>query len=121
MTRTERYQRALAMTNRIYELKDAHGWSQHETDIAVSLMDEQVPMTLHSVGEYSVIDYLFLIYPFCPGLQAFEPVFMLQASPSLIARYGKLIASRGILGCYLQTVIQKESEIVVTLMSFSRN
>lgn len=28
---------------------------------------------------------------------------MLQASPSLLAKYSDLIATRGILGCYLQT------------------
>lgn len=34
---------------------------------------------------------------------AFQPVFMAQGSPELIAKYGELIATRGILGCYLQT------------------
>jgi len=34
---------------------------------------------------------------------AFQPVFNLQGSPALVAKYGPLIASRGIFGCYLQT------------------
>lgn len=34
---------------------------------------------------------------------AFEPVFKLQGGPYLESKYGPLIASRAILGCYLQT------------------
>lgn len=34
---------------------------------------------------------------------AFEPVVFSQGSPELIAKYGQLIKTRGILGCYLQT------------------
>lgn len=34
---------------------------------------------------------------------AFQPVFMLQGGPTLLKKYGSLISSRGILGCYLQT------------------
>lgn len=83
MTRTERYERALAMTRRIYELKDQESWSDEETKLATRLVDENIPMTLHDL--------------------AFEPVFFAQASPSLISRYGPLIQHRGILGCYLQT------------------
>jgi acyl-CoA oxidase len=37
------------------------------------------------------------------ALIAFEPVLLSQGSPTLIAKYGQLIATRGILGCYLQT------------------
>lgn len=34
---------------------------------------------------------------------AFEPVLNLQGSPELLSKYGALVASKGILGCYLQT------------------
>lgn len=34
---------------------------------------------------------------------AFQPVVMLQGGPTLLKKYGSLISSRGILGCYLQT------------------
>jgi acyl-CoA oxidase len=34
---------------------------------------------------------------------AFEPVVNLQGSPELIKKYGPLIATRGLVGCYLQT------------------
>ncbi|KIM82062.1 hypothetical protein PILCRDRAFT_820972 [Piloderma croceum F 1598] len=83
MTRSERYKRALAMTSRIFELQEQQKLSAHESAIAVMLLDESVPMNLHAI--------------------AFEPVFRLQGSKYLIERYGKLIANRGILGCYLQT------------------
>ncbi|KAJ7748084.1 peroxisomal oxidase [Mycena metata] len=33
----------------------------------------------------------------------FEPVFRLQASPELFSEYASLIATKGIIGCYLQT------------------
>lgn len=50
MTRSERYQRALSMTNRIYELIQRHKWTTNESSIALRLMDEPVPMVLHAVG-----------------------------------------------------------------------
>ena len=34
---------------------------------------------------------------------AFEPVFSLQAGSRLLEKYGRLIQTRAILGCYLQT------------------
>ncbi|KAF8064384.1 peroxisomal oxidase [Lyophyllum atratum] len=83
MTRTERYQRGLAMTNRIYELQETHRWSNEDTSLAIASLDEGLPIGLHNV--------------------AFQPVFFSQGSPSLVAKYGPLIATRGILGCYLQT------------------
>ncbi|OBZ74786.1 Peroxisomal acyl-coenzyme A oxidase 1 [Grifola frondosa] len=82
-SRQERYKRGLAMANRIYELRELHKWSAKETSLAFDLIDEPVPMTLHNI--------------------AFEPVVMSQGSPELIAKYGALVANRGILGCYLQT------------------
>jgi alkylation response protein AidB-like acyl-CoA dehydrogenase len=36
-------------------------------------------------------------------IPAFQPVFFSQGSPSLISKYGPLVSTRGILGCYLQT------------------
>ncbi|KAG5650389.1 hypothetical protein H0H81_012401 [Sphagnurus paluster] len=71
------------MTNRIYELQEIHNWSAEETSLAITSLDEQLPIGLHNV--------------------AFQPVFFSQGSPSLVAKYGPLIAARGILGCYLQT------------------
>ncbi|TFK48180.1 acyl-CoA oxidase [Heliocybe sulcata] len=91
MTRTERYERALAMTRRIYELKDQHHWSDTETRVALGLIDEPIPISLH--------------------LLAFEPVFFSQASQELIAQYGLLIQQRGIVGCYLQTELGHGSNV----------
>ena len=51
MTRTERYKRGLAMTNRIYELSEQKGWTSKQNSDAISLLDEGVPMNLHSLGE----------------------------------------------------------------------
>lgn len=34
---------------------------------------------------------------------AFEPVVLSQGSPEILEKYGELIATRGILGCYMQT------------------
>ncbi|CDO76000.1 hypothetical protein BN946_scf184780.g7 [Trametes cinnabarina] len=84
LTRIELYHRALAMTKRLYELKDQHGWSEEETHLAVHhLLGEPLPMTLHGV--------------------AFEPVVRSQGSPELKQELEELITNRGILGCYLQT------------------
>ncbi|PPQ69969.1 hypothetical protein CVT24_003673 [Panaeolus cyanescens] len=83
MSRTERYERGMALTNRIYELQLQHGWDDVTVKTAIALLDEQLPIGLHNV--------------------AFQPVFMLQGGPTLVKKYGKLIATRGILGCYLQT------------------
>ncbi|KAJ7493615.1 peroxisomal oxidase [Mycena latifolia] len=82
-TRKEQYIRGQAITNRIYALQEMHKWSPEEANIAISVVDESLPINLHNV--------------------AFEPVFRLQASPELFSKYAVLIANRGILGCYLQT------------------
>ncbi|KAF8056074.1 acyl-CoA dehydrogenase/oxidase [Lyophyllum atratum] len=71
------------MTNRIYELQETHRWSNEDTSLAIASLDEGLPIGLHNV--------------------AFQPVFFSQGSPSLVAKYGPLIATRGILGCYLQS------------------
>ena len=40
LTRTQMYQRALAMTKRLFELKDQHGWTSDQVNLAVKLIDE---------------------------------------------------------------------------------
>ncbi|GAW04591.1 acyl- oxidase [Lentinula edodes] len=42
---------------------------------------------------------------------SFEPVFLLQASQELLDKYGGVIASRGIFGCYLQTELGHGSNV----------
>ncbi|KAI0651075.1 acyl-CoA oxidase [Trametes meyenii] len=83
LTRTQQYQRALAMAKRIYELKDIHNWSTGDVAFAFKVIDEPLPMILHNA--------------------AFEPVVQSQGHPELKEEIGELIAQRGILGCYLQT------------------
>ena len=51
MTRADRFNRGLAMTNRIYELQERHNWSNQETAIAFSSLDESLPITLHHIGD----------------------------------------------------------------------
>lgn len=50
MSRTERYTRGIALTNRVYQLQELHSWTQHETSIAIATLDEQLPISLHNVG-----------------------------------------------------------------------
>ncbi|KAI0369512.1 acyl-CoA oxidase [Pilatotrama ljubarskyi] len=83
LSRTELYTRALAMTKRLYELKDEHGWSTEEATFAARIMDEPLPIYLHNA--------------------AFEPVLLSQGSPELKEKYQELVAQRGIVGCYIQT------------------
>ncbi|KAI0673208.1 acyl-CoA oxidase [Trametes maxima] len=83
LTRTQLYQRALAMAKRIFELKDTHGWSTGDMVFAFKVIDEPLPIVLHNA--------------------AFEPVVQSQGDPELRKEVGELIAQRGILGCYLQT------------------
>ena len=52
MNRTERYERGLSMTNRIFELATIHGWSELETRTAFAAIDEQLPIRLHNVGKF---------------------------------------------------------------------
>ena len=105
MNRTERYERGLSMTNRIFELETIHGWSKLETRTAFAALDEQLPIGLHNVGEsLQRFSILFgnnhnMLYMHI----AFQPVIMLQGGPTLLKKYGSLISTRGILGCYLQT------------------
>ncbi|KAF8882820.1 acyl-CoA oxidase [Infundibulicybe gibba] len=83
MTRTERYQRGLSMTNRIFELQEIHKWSRQDVNIALASLDEAFPISLHNM--------------------AFKPVILSQGSSALVTKYSALIATKGILGCYLQT------------------
>ena len=65
MTRSERYRRGMAMTNRIYELQDIHGWSAEEVSIAIASLDDAPAIVLHEVGtsnpysQYSKFPYIF--------------------------------------------------------------
>ncbi|KAL1720168.1 acyl-CoA dehydrogenase/oxidase C-terminal [Schizophyllum commune] len=83
MPRSELFMRGQAMTRRLHELQNNLNWSDDDLRRSLSILDETLPLTLH--------------------FQAFEPVFNLQAGPDLHAEYSALIATRGILGCYLQT------------------
>ena len=102
MTRTERYNRALSMTNRIYDLQESYNWSDQETATAFASLDEALPITLHNVGVFLLQVALHMAYILL-HIPAFKPVFFSQGSSNLIAKYGPLISAKGILGCYLQT------------------
>ncbi|KAJ8495479.1 hypothetical protein ONZ45_g12848 [Pleurotus djamor] len=91
ITRSERYKRSQKMLNRLFELQEQHGWTVEELNIALAALDEPSSIQLHFV--------------------AFEPVFRMQASQTLLDKYGPLIASRGILGCYLQTELAHGSNV----------
>ncbi|KAL4243883.1 Acyl-coenzyme A oxidase [Abortiporus biennis] len=91
MSRSDRYKRGLKMMNRIIQLRDEYSWSPAQYSKAVGLADEPLPLNLHDI--------------------AFQPVFMAQASPELLKRFGKLIESRGIVGCYLQTELGHGSNV----------
>ncbi|KAI4519333.1 acyl-CoA oxidase [Schizophyllum commune Loenen D] len=83
MSRSKLFMRGQAMTRRLHELQNKLNWSNDDLRRSLSILDETLPLTLH--------------------FQAFEPVFNLQAGPALHAEYSALVATRGILGCYLQT------------------
>jgi acyl-CoA oxidase len=51
MTRTQRYERGWRMTNRILELQQSLKWSQDDVELAVTLMDDAVPINLHDIGK----------------------------------------------------------------------
>ncbi|KAG9217778.1 hypothetical protein CCMSSC00406_0003533 [Pleurotus cornucopiae] len=91
MSRTERYERGQKITDRLFELQEHHAWTPEELNLALSAVDEPLSINLHMV--------------------AFEPVFRMQASPTLLGKYANLIASRGILGCYLQTELGHGSNV----------
>ncbi|KAH9834504.1 acyl-CoA oxidase [Rhodofomes roseus] len=91
LARKDRYKRAISMTNRIYELRDIHGWSIAETAEALDLIDEELPIHLSSA--------------------TFDPVFMDQCGPYLREKYGELVVNRGIQGTYLQTELAHGSDV----------
>ncbi|KZT39561.1 acyl-CoA oxidase [Sistotremastrum suecicum HHB10207 ss-3] len=92
MSRLERYQRAMAMANRIEELREQLKWDEREVDIAYSLCDEPVPLDLHTV--------------------AFAPVLSSQASADFLKEYGSLIRYRGVIGAYAQTELGHGSNLL---------
>jgi acyl-CoA oxidase len=52
---------------------------------------------------HSLFKFIFIFTCISIIESAFQPVFNLQGSSTLVQKYGPLIASRGIFGCYLQT------------------
>ncbi|KIJ61734.1 hypothetical protein HYDPIDRAFT_96089 [Hydnomerulius pinastri MD-312] len=90
--RVEAYRRALAITRRLTELQRLHGWTKEETAQATSILSEVLPVTLHDL--------------------AFEPVFVGQGSPALMAEYWGLVTHKGIQGCYLQTELGHGTNVV---------
>lgn len=91
ITRMEAYSRGQRLTNRIYQLEQDLGWTKDDTTVAFSVLDDRLPSGLHS--------------------DAFEPVIIGQGSPVLLEKYAKLVATRGILGCYLQTELGHGSNV----------
>lgn len=91
MSRGERYKWTFQMCSRISELAEKHEWSPLQTQMAMTLIDEPYALTLHEL--------------------AFAPVFLSQASPQLLEKYGALVANRGIIGCYLQTELAHGSNV----------
>ncbi|KAK0200677.1 peroxisomal oxidase [Desarmillaria ectypa] len=91
ITRAEAYSRGQRLTNRIYQLEQDLGWTKDDTAVAFSIIDDRLPSDLHS--------------------DAFEPVISGQGSPVLLEKYAKLVATRGILGCYLQTELGHGSNV----------
>ncbi|EIW76904.1 peroxisomal oxidase [Coniophora puteana RWD-64-598 SS2] len=83
LTRKERYIHGTRIMKRAYELQEEHGWSPAVMVDVFQKLYDPLPINLHYV--------------------AFEPVFMSQGSEELLKRYGTLVATRGIIGCYLQT------------------
>lgn len=65
--RTEKYERGLALTNRIYELQVNHGWSEQQTKLAFSVLDESLSISLHNVGESNITNtFLYVSLKFLP-------------------------------------------------------
>ncbi|KAK7014211.1 acyl-coenzyme A oxidase [Favolaschia claudopus] len=90
-SRQEQFLRGEAISNRLYELQELHKWSQEDMTIALSVMDEPLPIASHNI--------------------TFKPVLELQASTELRSKYAAMTASKGILGCYLQTELGHGSNL----------
>lgn len=58
MSRTERYERGMALTNRIYELQLIHGWDDVTVKTAIALLDDQLPIGLHNIGVSAFLTYI---------------------------------------------------------------
>ncbi|KAK7029744.1 acyl-coenzyme A oxidase [Favolaschia claudopus] len=84
--RQQQFLRGESISNRLYELKEIHKWTQEDMTIALSVMDEGLAIS-------------------------FEPVIDLQATPDLLSKYSALVANKGILGCYLQTELGHGSNV----------
>ncbi|OJT11283.1 Peroxisomal acyl-coenzyme A oxidase 1 [Trametes pubescens] len=97
------YQRGLAMTKRLYELADQHGWSDEEAKLAVRVIDEPLPIVLHNAGRSSPSREGPVCIISNTAVVAFEPVVRSQGSPELNKHYDELKARHGVIGCYLQT------------------
>ncbi|KAK0476960.1 peroxisomal oxidase [Armillaria novae-zelandiae] len=91
ITRMEAYNRGQRLTDRIYQLEQDLGWTKDDTVVAFSVLDDRLPSGLHS--------------------DAFEPVIIGQGSPVFLEKYARLVATRGILGCYLQTELGHGSNV----------
>ena len=57
LNRTEMYERAMAMTNRLHELQDIHKWTSEEATLALKILDEPLSITLHTTG--SCVTFVF--------------------------------------------------------------
>lgn len=96
IARTEMYQRGLAMTKRLYELADQHGWSDEEAKLAVRVIDEPLPIMLHNAGRCSLAGRT--CFTSNTAAVAFEPVVRSQGSPELNKHYDELKARHGVIG-----------------------
>jgi len=95
--------------NRLSELQLIHGWDERETFVALSSFHEPLPITLHKVGESKIVS----VQPHrsSRACSAFQPVFMSQGGPTLIKKYGHLVSTLAIIGCYLQTELGHGSNV----------
>ncbi|KDQ11213.1 hypothetical protein BOTBODRAFT_177465 [Botryobasidium botryosum FD-172 SS1] len=91
LSRSESYHTGLANMKRLVELSYAHGWSEGDFNVALSLIDEWLPFNLHAT--------------------AFHPVIMSQGSLEQVAEYGSRSAHHAIIGCYAQTELGHGSNV----------
>ncbi|KZV61474.1 acyl-CoA oxidase [Peniophora sp. CONT] len=91
VSRPDVYARSMAQMNRLYDLQETNGWTEHDVEAAMGMLGEGTGMTLHH--------------------SAFVPVFLAQASPELLKQFGTLVRTRGVIGCYLQTELAHGSNV----------
>ena len=65
LTHAELYRRAVAMTNRVYELRELHKWSLEEINFAFKIIDEPLPWALHSTGTHPYVMHALLLFNVC--------------------------------------------------------